>query len=337
MLKRFLRRRWMKKRLALAVAGYRRSVVWKARRASPRAARARRSAPTRMSGGGTRQPAPRRAGAPTSPRCRPSGPATRSGSTSSPFPTARSRSAAPLTDGCSRPFPRRATGRATRCGPIPRSPRILDGQPLARKLGERREQVALLLERAAGPVLHNSTRGDALLPNARRYGTFLGGVGRDLRAVRRARGNRPGAGHPRIGPERHEALGSQRRRVLPVAPEELEAAELLLADAHRGAEPDDAGALLRRVPVGARHQVRIVHSRALRAQRRRHERRADADQRRAPRCRRTCAPDISWARSWPATCARCRARTTRTSIGATARARISTRRWCSATRSTSGT
>ena len=50
---------------------------------------------------------------------------------------------------------------------------ILDGQPLARKLGERREQVALLLERAAGPVLHNSTRGDALLPNARRYGPFL--------------------------------------------------------------------------------------------------------------------------------------------------------------------
>ena len=50
---------------------------------------------------------------------------------------------------------------------------ILEGQPLARKLGERRDQVALLLERAVGPVLHNSTRGDALLPNARRYGRFL--------------------------------------------------------------------------------------------------------------------------------------------------------------------
>lgn len=50
---------------------------------------------------------------------------------------------------------------------------ILEGHTLARKLGERREQVALLLERAAGPVLHNSTRGDALLPNARRYGRFL--------------------------------------------------------------------------------------------------------------------------------------------------------------------
>jgi hypothetical protein len=51
--------------------------------------------------------------------------------------------------------------------------RVLEGQPLARKLGERRDQVALLLESAVGPVVHNSTRGDALLPNARRYGRFL--------------------------------------------------------------------------------------------------------------------------------------------------------------------
>jgi hypothetical protein len=50
---------------------------------------------------------------------------------------------------------------------------ILDGQRLARKLSDRREQVALLIEQAAGPVLNNSTRGDALLPNARRYGGFL--------------------------------------------------------------------------------------------------------------------------------------------------------------------
>jgi hypothetical protein len=51
--------------------------------------------------------------------------------------------------------------------------RTLDGRSLARKLSERREQVALLMERAAGPVLHNSTRGDALLMNAPRYGRFL--------------------------------------------------------------------------------------------------------------------------------------------------------------------
>ena len=51
--------------------------------------------------------------------------------------------------------------------------RTFDGRSLARKLTERREQVALLMERAAGPVLHNSTRGDALLMNAPRYGRFL--------------------------------------------------------------------------------------------------------------------------------------------------------------------
>jgi hypothetical protein len=50
---------------------------------------------------------------------------------------------------------------------------ILDGQPLARKLGERREQVADLLERAAGPVLQNSTRGDALLRSEPQYGSFV--------------------------------------------------------------------------------------------------------------------------------------------------------------------
>jgi hypothetical protein len=51
---------------------------------------------------------------------------------------------------------------------------VLDGQRLARKVGDRRDQVAALIERASGPVVHNSTRGDALLPNARRYGGFLG-------------------------------------------------------------------------------------------------------------------------------------------------------------------
>jgi hypothetical protein len=50
---------------------------------------------------------------------------------------------------------------------------ILEGQHLARKLGERREQVAVLLERAAGPVLQNSTRGDALMRNAPKYGSFV--------------------------------------------------------------------------------------------------------------------------------------------------------------------
>jgi hypothetical protein len=51
--------------------------------------------------------------------------------------------------------------------------RLFDGQSLSRKPGERRDQVAFLVESAAGPVLHNSTRGDALLMNVPRYGGFL--------------------------------------------------------------------------------------------------------------------------------------------------------------------
>ncbi len=50
---------------------------------------------------------------------------------------------------------------------------VLQGQRLAGTLSDRRNQVELLLERAAGPVLYNSTRGDALQPNAGKYGRFL--------------------------------------------------------------------------------------------------------------------------------------------------------------------
>jgi hypothetical protein len=50
---------------------------------------------------------------------------------------------------------------------------ILDGQTLARKIGDRRDEVAHLLEDVVGPVVNNSTRGDALLPNVRKYGRFL--------------------------------------------------------------------------------------------------------------------------------------------------------------------
>jgi hypothetical protein len=49
----------------------------------------------------------------------------------------------------------------------------LDGEVLARRLADRREQVALVLERAVGPVVSNATRGDALIPNASKYGRFL--------------------------------------------------------------------------------------------------------------------------------------------------------------------
>jgi hypothetical protein len=55
----------------------------------------------------------------------------------------------------------------------PKLANILTGQVLARDLDKRRDQVAALLEAAVGPVTHNPTRGQFVLPNARRYGSFL--------------------------------------------------------------------------------------------------------------------------------------------------------------------
>jgi soluble lytic murein transglycosylase-like protein len=55
----------------------------------------------------------------------------------------------------------------------------LAGHILDRTLTARRDQVALLLERAIGePVVHNATRGTFVRPNARRYGSFLEEWGR---------------------------------------------------------------------------------------------------------------------------------------------------------------
>jgi hypothetical protein len=50
---------------------------------------------------------------------------------------------------------------------------LLAGAKLPRNLTQRRDQVAALIGEALGPVLHNPTRGTSLLPNARRYGSFL--------------------------------------------------------------------------------------------------------------------------------------------------------------------
>ncbi len=50
---------------------------------------------------------------------------------------------------------------------------LLAGRKLAVRLDDRREQVASILEQAAGPIVHNPTRGRFLLPNAERYGRFL--------------------------------------------------------------------------------------------------------------------------------------------------------------------
>lgn len=49
----------------------------------------------------------------------------------------------------------------------------LEGQRLGSRLSDRRDQVAELLEARVGPVVHNATRGDFLLPNLQRYGAFL--------------------------------------------------------------------------------------------------------------------------------------------------------------------
>ena len=50
---------------------------------------------------------------------------------------------------------------------------LLDRETLPRTLDERRDFVASLLEPIVGQVVHNPTRGQFLLPNARRYGQFL--------------------------------------------------------------------------------------------------------------------------------------------------------------------
>lgn len=51
---------------------------------------------------------------------------------------------------------------------------LLAGHRLERGLSQRREQVTQMLESEVGPVVHNATRGRFLMPNARRYGSFLG-------------------------------------------------------------------------------------------------------------------------------------------------------------------
>jgi hypothetical protein len=70
-------------------------------------------------------------------------------------------------------FPAKGDWRRRAVWADPTLAHVLDDVPLARRVSERREQVARRLEQAAGPVLHNSTRGDALLQNVRRYGPFV--------------------------------------------------------------------------------------------------------------------------------------------------------------------
>lgn len=55
----------------------------------------------------------------------------------------------------------------------PRLAVYLKGRSLPTRLGDKREEVARLLEPTAGPLIHNPTRGLFLLPNIPRYGPFV--------------------------------------------------------------------------------------------------------------------------------------------------------------------
>jgi hypothetical protein len=70
-------------------------------------------------------------------------------------------------------FPRKGDWKRHARWADPALSNVLDRQRLAHRLSDRREQVADLLERASGPVVHNATRGDALLQNVGKYGPFL--------------------------------------------------------------------------------------------------------------------------------------------------------------------
>jgi hypothetical protein len=50
---------------------------------------------------------------------------------------------------------------------------LITAQPLSTRLAERRAELVRLLEPTAGPLVHNPTRGNFLLPNVPRYGRFL--------------------------------------------------------------------------------------------------------------------------------------------------------------------
>ena len=51
---------------------------------------------------------------------------------------------------------------------------FLNGRTLPKQLNDRREEVVRLLTPVTGPLVHNQTRGQFLMPNAQRYGSFLG-------------------------------------------------------------------------------------------------------------------------------------------------------------------
>ena len=104
------------------------------------------------------------------------------------------------------------------------------------------------MERAAGPVLHNSTRGDALLMSAPRYGQLLG----EWSAIYERFGVPADIGLAQVIFE-SGLSGTRRSNANAVGfcqwqRKNWKRLELLLAP-HPAREPDDSGALLRSVLV----------------------------------------------------------------------------------------
>ena len=141
--------------------------------------------------------------------------------------------------------------------------------------------VVRLLEPVTGPLVHNPTRGQFLMPNAQRYGSFLQEWGTiyERFGVPAEIGSRL---RPSLNPVSMAAPAPEPgHRLLPVPQPQLGVSEQTRAGRARGLQPDDAGAVLRGVPDDPRHDVRQLHSGALGTSRRRRQRRADRHQRRS--------------------------------------------------------
>ena len=224
-------------------------------------------------------------------------------------------------------FPARGDWSGRAAWTDPTIARTLDGQSLARKLADRREQVALLMDQAAGPVLHNSTRGDALLMNVPRYGGLLAEWG---------------AIYERFG-----------------VPAEIGLAQVIFESGLSGTRRSKADAVgfcqwqrknwqhlnyFSPVPIQERNQTTQAPYCAahLSIHAEKYGSTTPAartwDERSSPESiwvARTCAPDTFWARNSPATCERCPIGLTNRCTAAMAFARICTRRWSLAIRSMS--
>ena len=260
---------------------------------------------------------------------------TRSGSTCSSCPTARSRSAPSRRGGSWSHFPPGATGPATRSGRT-RLSLSFSPMPSFRPIST----VAVMkLRGARGSGRSRRPQPDARavpLAQCRPLRRLPARMGDDLRTLRRTRRDRPGAGHRRVGLQRHRSVPRARARVLPVAAGELEPTQAACGAArNRGIQPDDAGAVLRGVPHDPRHQIRQLHSGAVRAPRRRHERRHERSSTASGWAARMCASTTSSAANSSAIFAAWRRERSAISTAPTALAPRSTPRWSSATSSTS--